>query len=69
MADVILVATIVAFFLAAALLVRVLGRGIVDPAADTDSADADPADADPADADDAVGADSARPAPAPGRPR
>jgi hypothetical protein len=42
MTDVILIATIVVFFLAAAQLVRVLGRGIVDPAVAADSAgDAD----------------------------
>lgn len=65
MTDAILIATIVVFFLAAAQLVRVLGRGIVDPAVDADSA----GEAD-ADADAARGLDQAASGqiPEPGRP-
>jgi hypothetical protein len=39
MADIILIATIIAFFLAAGLLVRALSRVVADAAADLDSAD------------------------------
>jgi len=44
MADIILIATIVAFFLAAALLVRALGRVIADSGdiTDRDAADDEP---------------------------
>jgi hypothetical protein len=39
MADIILIATIIVFFLAAGLLVRALSRVVADAAADLDSAD------------------------------
>ncbi len=69
MADIILIATIIAFFIAAALLVRALSRVVTDAAADHD---ADPADfADEADPASGVSAGAGWPASGPerGRPR
>ena len=65
MADILLIATIIVFFLAAGLLVRALSRVVADAAADLDSAD----DAADGSACDVAGAGSGQAAAGPGLER
>jgi hypothetical protein len=64
MADILLIATIIVFFLAAGLLVRALSRVVADAAADLDSADGSADVAGPG-----SGQAAAGPGPERGRPR